>query len=89
MTYCCYYQARLNRTKSWFLVAVLRSFEHLVFDRTLDKEESLFEFFVPNNNEPYFLEIMEYMQQQGFVLEVNKMPNRLMTQEVLAEVCYE
>lgn len=82
MTYCSYYQAKLDRPKSWFLVAVLRSFEHLAFDRTLNKEESLFEFFVPPTNEKYFLELMDYMKAQGVVVELNHLPNRLMYQPV-------
>lgn len=82
MAYCYYYQATLDRPKSWFLVAVLRSFEHLAFDRTLNKEESRFEFFVPENNVEYFLEVMEYMVQEGVVIEFKELPNRLMSEEV-------
>jgi hypothetical protein len=77
MLHCSYYQARVQREKCWFLVAVLRSFEHLAFDRTLDVDQSIFEFFVPASTEDTFVELMEYLQQQGIILEVHKMENRL------------
>jgi len=75
--YCSYYQARIVEQDCWFLVAVLRSFEHLVFDRTFDKETSTFEFFVPQELEKTFLEIMDYFQHEGIVLELSPLPNRL------------
>lgn len=77
MHYSVYYQAKLQKEGCGFLVSVLRSFEHLVFDRTLNKEETLFEFFVPQDLEQYFLELMDYFKVQGIVLELHKLPNRL------------
>lgn len=74
---CSYYQAHVTRELVWFMVATLRSFEHLVFDRTLSKSDSIFEFFVPEGNEPVFLELMAYYQQEGIVHNVQKLPNRL------------
>lgn len=53
-SYCSYYQAHIKRPYCWFLVAVLRSFEHVAFDRTIDKNNSIFEFFVPHDTEKYF-----------------------------------
>jgi hypothetical protein len=77
MDLCCYYQARVTTKDSWFLVAVLRSFEHLAFDRTLDKQTSTFEFFVPSGNERTFTELLEYFKSQGVILDYQKLPNRL------------
>ena len=77
MASCLYYQAHINKTKSWFLVAVLRSFEHLAFDRTLDKGSSLFEFFVAPGQEAFFEKLMEHLQDMGVVLDFEKKPNRL------------
>jgi hypothetical protein len=77
MIYCQYYQARIHKQRSGFLVSVLRSFEHLVFDRTLDKETQLFEFFVPEGNEPQFLELMQFFVKEGIVLHLEKQSNRL------------
>jgi hypothetical protein len=75
--YCLYFQAIIKREECWSLTAALRSFEHLAFDRTLDKEQSLMEFFVPENCELIFLEIMTYFMQRGIVFNLQKLPNRL------------
>jgi hypothetical protein len=77
---CLYYQAKLVRAQVWFVVGILRSYEHLVFERTLDKQSSMFEFFVPVAGEHYFLELMQLFEQQGFVSNLEKLPNRLAEQ---------
>ncbi len=77
MQYCSYYQADIERKQTWFFVAVLRSFEHLCFDRTLDKKTGTFEFFVPPKLEPYFLEVMEHMVKSGIASNFKKLENRL------------
>lgn len=79
MNYCAYYQAKVKESDVWFLVAVLRSFEHLTFDRTLEKENSIFEFFVPSDNEQHFLQIMHYFQKQLIIEHLVKHENRLLT----------
>ena len=76
--HCSYYQALVDRSSTWFVVAVLKSFEHMSFDRTLDIEKGLFEFFVPSSTEKYFLTIMEYLTAQGYVHDLKKLPNRLL-----------
>lgn len=75
--YCSYYQAHVQRELSLYVVAALRSYEHLAFDRTLDAETSLFEFFVPDSTEKYFLTLMNYLQSEGFIYDLKKIPNRL------------
>ena len=80
--YCFYYQAHVQRELCWFVTAALRSYEHISFDRTIDVENSIFEFFVAPSTEPCFLEIMAYFQEQGLVSGLVKKPNRL---EDLAE----
>jgi hypothetical protein len=75
--YCSYYQARVDKTNTWFLTATLRSFEHLCFDRSLIKEHGLFEFFVPADLEPYFLELMNFYKSQGIVSDFQQLPTRL------------
>jgi hypothetical protein len=77
INYCSYYQAAVQKEKAWFFVGVLRSFEHLMFERTLDKEKSIFEFFVPSDLENYFLDLMHYFQNEGIVRNLEKLPNRL------------
>ena len=75
--YCSYYQAHVKKVEQWFLVAVLRSFEHTCFDRTLDKEQGIFEFYVPEEMEWRFCKLMDYFIQQGIVVNLQKLPNRL------------
>lgn len=76
MMYSLYFQAQVVPKDTWFLVAILRSFEHLQFDRTYDKTTGTFEFLVPQAHEKYFLEIMNYFQQEGIVLTLEKIRNR-------------
>ena len=74
---CAYYQATVLKEKHWLLTSLIRSFEHLAFDRTCDTEQGIFEFFVPQDLEHHFLEIMEAFRQQGLIWDLKKLPNRL------------
>jgi hypothetical protein len=76
--YSLYYQAHINSAMSWFVTSALKSYEHIAFDRTIDVPNSIFEFFVSPSAESYFLEIMEHMQELGYVCDLKKVPNRLM-----------
>ncbi len=78
MKYSRYYQALVSIPNTWFVTAVLRSFEHVAFDRTLDAQQGLFEFFVPEGQEVYFLEIMNAFQMEGIVSNVCLLENRLL-----------
>lgn len=84
MLYSIYYQARVEKSQTWYVVATLRSFEHLVFDRTIDTQQGILEYYVPTQLEPYFLEIMKYFILEGIVHNLTALPNRLQdpTQEV-------
>lgn len=75
--YCSYFQAQVVEKECWFLVAVMRSFEHLSFDRTCDKTASIFEFFVPPLLEKPFLEVMDYFMKEGVITSFERLPNRL------------
>lgn len=77
MNFCRYYQAHINRSETWFLVATLRSYEHCAFDRTLNKEQSIFEFFVPESNVTFFEKYLEYLKQKEIVISYRSLPNRL------------
>jgi len=78
--YSIYYQAIVYRSKTWQLVSILRSFEHLAFDRTLEKniseELSLFEFFIPLELENYFIELMNYFKSKKIVKDFKIEKNR-------------
>ena len=75
--YCSYYQAHVIPQTGWFVVAVLKSYEHVAFDRTIDVERSIFEFFVAPAAEATFLQVMDFMQRHGYVSDLKKLPNRL------------
>lgn len=76
--YCSYFQAHVKPATGWFVVAALKSFDHLCFDRTVDVAASIFEFYVPESFETTFLDIMHWMQDQGYVSDIKKLPNRLL-----------
>jgi len=78
MDHCLYYQAHVDRKYCWFLVGTLKSFEHMAFDRTIDKEKSIFEFYVPESMKPYFETLMAYYIQEGVVSDLKELPNRLL-----------
>lgn len=78
MNYCAYYQAQIISKDVWFVVGTLRSFEHLAFDRTLDKANSIFEFFVPENNEKNLVELLDHFKKIGLITYYSKLENRLL-----------
>ena len=75
--YCRYYQAHVIRDQVWFFVAIVRSYEHMMFDRTLDTRASLFEFFVPVDMEDRFLAVMQILINQGVITDLQSYDNRL------------
>ena len=77
MSYSSYYQAEVQNAQDWFLVAVLKSFDHVAFDRTLDPKTGTFEFFVAPDLEADFLGLMRHLEQQKVIANLRKMPNRL------------
>lgn len=72
-----YYQARIERSLCWFVIASLKSFEHVCFDRTLNPEESLFEFYVSPDTKDIFEEVMHYFQARNLVFDLKQLPNRI------------
>lgn len=77
MAFCTYFQARIQKEQTWLFVALLRSNEHISFDRTINLDEGRFEFFVPTDNVGRFLALMEQFTSLGLVSEVVCLPNRL------------
>ena len=80
--FCSYYQAHIRKPDVLFVVATLKTFEHLCFDRALDPAESRFEFFVPAAGEEQFLRVMHAFEQEGIVQNLKKLPNRLIDGEL-------
>lgn len=81
--FCSYFQAYVKPQTGWFVVAALKSFDHLCFDRTVNVEESIFEFFVPAEYEHHFIEVMKWMEEQGYVGRLQKMENRLIHETIV------
>ncbi len=75
--YCRYYRAHVIREQAWFFVAIVRSYEHMMFDRTFDTKTSVFEFFVPIDMEKRFLDLMTILINQGVVENLQSHENRL------------
>lgn len=80
MNSCLYYQAHVNPPQCWYFTSLLRSYEHMAFDRTVDVENSIFEFFVPELMEEQFLKLMHYFEQEKIISGLQKMENRLVSQ---------
>ena len=76
--YCTYYQANVDRSKTWYVTAILKSFPNLAFDRTIEKTTGLFEFYVAPGMENDFLELMNYFIAEGIVTNLAERPNRLL-----------
>jgi len=72
MNLSAYYQAKIERERTWFFTATLRSFEHLCFDRTCDVEHGVFEFFVTPGRVDEFEFLMRWYAQQNIVIWWNK-----------------
>lgn len=77
MKFGSYYQAQVDPANAWFFVGIIRSFEHMAFDRTLDVQASCFEFFVPKDTECFFLDLMNYFIKEQIISNLTKLPNRL------------
>jgi len=78
--FCQYYQAHVDKKMTWFVVATLKSYEHMQFDRTIDPNQSIFEFFVPQDMEHLFLAVIERLTKKGYVSGLVKQENRLKTE---------
>ncbi len=75
--YCKYYQAKSLKSKTWFVFGTFRNEENVVFSRTLEKKDSLLEFFVPKDQEAHFLKVANYLINRGYLFELKELPNRL------------
>ena len=84
-SYCIYYQAEVERSQCWLMVAILRSFENIAFDRTLDKRASVVEFFVAQDRELEFIELMQALTERGVIRNLRSLPNRLQLNQALLD----
>lgn len=77
MSFSIYYQAKVEKERTWLVTGALRSFEHLAIERTIDTTIGTLEFFVAPDLEPVFLDIMNHFKELGIVSQITKLPNRL------------
>lgn len=75
--YCKYYKAKTLKAKTWFVFGAIKNEGNIAFGRTLDKVESIIEFFVAPDYEEHFLKVMKYFIKNGYVLNFEKSENRL------------
>jgi hypothetical protein len=83
MNYSIYYQARVQKELCWIVTSSVRFCEHVAFDRAVDKDESIFEFFVAPDMEVEFLDVAHKLLKKGIFLDLQKLPNRLIDSDVI------
>ena len=81
--YCLYYVAKTDRARGWLLSSTVRGTEHVCFDRCIDKQNAIFEFFVPEKMEQHFLQLMEYLKKEKVVFSLEQKENRLLSENVI------
>ena len=81
MNYSIYYQAHVQKELCWMVTATIRFMDHVAFDRTIDKENSIFEFYVAPDLEDEFLQVANRLLRRNIFLTLTKLPNRLMTED--------
>ena len=65
---CLYYRAKIKKENVVIFTYLLKSLEdHLCFDRTEEKDKSIFEFFVPNGMNTRFLEIIKILENENLI----------------------
>ena len=83
MSYSIYYQAQVQKELCWMVTATIRFCDHVAFDRTIDKEGSIFEFYVAPDLQDEFLLIAHKLLERKIFLTLVQMPNRLMSENIL------
>ncbi len=77
--YCEYYQAKVLKKKTWFLSAVIRNESNVALARAVRDKNDTFEFFVPKDQEDYFLKVISLLKNKGIILDFIKASNNLIT----------
>lgn len=74
--YCRYFQAYVKPETCWFVVAVLKAEENVVFTRTFDTKNSILEFFVPIHTYDQFIVIVDRLIDLDYVGLIIEKENR-------------
>lgn len=83
MNYSIYYQAKVQKELCWLVTSTMRFCEHVAFDRTVEKDDSIFEFFVAPDMETEFLDVAHKLLKRRVFLDLQKLPNRLIDTEIV------
>ncbi len=75
--YCIYYTAHVPRKTAWFVSGVFRNESNLVLERCINRLDSEFEFFVPKDMHEKFLQVAQYLVDNGFMQDLCLRPNRI------------
>lgn len=76
-----YYQAIIPAERCWMATAIIRASDHMCFDRTVDKEQNIFEFFVPECNKERFEQTIARLEKLGVIHSLKQLPNRFANPE--------
>ena len=76
-----YFQAHVKRELCWIVSSTFKYIDYVAFDRTVDKEQSLFEFFVSPDCLQEFLDIMHYFETHHIISDMRQLPNRFINQQ--------
>lgn len=72
-----YFNAKIERSKCHIVSSTFQFVEHVAFYRTIDIENSIFEFFVAPDVVDVFLDVMRALEEIDVVHWCKEMPNRL------------
>ncbi|HSW76301.1 MAG TPA: hypothetical protein VLG50_04625 [Candidatus Saccharimonadales bacterium] len=76
MKHSLYFQAHVKKEFCWIVSSTLKFTEYVAFDRTIDKDKSIFEFFVAADLLDVFLDVMDKLEQEGIIFNMQQLPNR-------------
>jgi hypothetical protein len=80
--YGIYFQAHVPPAHCFLVIGILKSYEHIVFTRTLFIDKSILEFFTTPETVATFLSVMNIFEKHAMVFDLKEMPNRLMHKSI-------
>jgi len=73
-----YFIAKIPKQKTWFVSGCVRNLGHTALERSLDKQEGTFEFFVSPLFVTEFVELLEKLKNRGDLCDFYESPNRFL-----------
>lgn len=78
--YSLYYQATVVKKRAWFVSGCFRNEDHVAFARALNGSSTIFEFFVPQDQKERFLDLINYLLQDGAIVSYEQKENRIQSE---------